>query len=138
MGVGGVSLGGIVSQHVAGRCAAWPEAMRPDMAFLGATSAHIDEVVLGSEITRALGVDAAVRAAGWTAERLRQLRPLLDPPASAGIPPENVVAVLGRRDRHDPRSRSRSESNRPRRPPTAGGPGPATSLPMASPTPPPT
>jgi len=100
--VGGVSLGGIVSQHVAGRCAAWPEAMRPDMAFLGATSAHIDEVVLGSEITRALGVDAAVRAAGWTAERLRQLRPLLDPPASAGIPPENVVAVLGRRDRYTP------------------------------------
>jgi hypothetical protein len=102
VGVGGVSLGGIVSQHVAGRCAAWPEAMRPDMAFLGATSAHIDEVVLGSEITRALGVDAAVRAAGWTAERLRQLRPILDPPASAGIPPENVVAVLGRRDRYTP------------------------------------
>jgi hypothetical protein len=30
------------------------------------------------------------------------LRPLLDPPASAGIPPENVVAVLGRRDRYTP------------------------------------
>ena len=102
VGVGGVSLGGIVSQHVAGRCAAWPEAVRPDMAFLGATSAHIDEVVLGSEITRSLGVDSAVRAAGWTAERLRQLRPLLDPPASPGITPENVVAVLGRRDRYTP------------------------------------
>jgi hypothetical protein len=102
VGVGGVSLGGIVSQQIAGRCAGWPPAMRPDVAFLGATSTHIDEVVLNSTITDSLGVDAAVRAAGWTPELLRRLRPLLDPPERAGVPPENVVAVLGRRDGYVP------------------------------------
>jgi hypothetical protein len=40
--------------------------------------------------------------AGWTAERLRKLRPLLDPPATLGIPPEQVVAVLGERDQYVP------------------------------------
>ena len=60
VGVGGVSLGGIVAQHVAGWSANWPAAMRPDVVFLGASSTHIDEVVLQSTITQALGVDDAV------------------------------------------------------------------------------
>jgi hypothetical protein len=49
-----------------------------------------------------LDVDAAVRAAGWTPERLRTLRPLLDPPTTLGVPPEQVVAVLGERDQYVP------------------------------------
>lgn len=102
VGVGGVSLGGIVAQHVAGWSANWPTALRPDVVFLGASSTHIDEVVLQSTITQALGVDAAVEAAGWTPERLRRLRPLLDPPATLGLPAEHVVAVLGRRDQYVP------------------------------------
>ncbi len=102
VGVGGVSLGGMVAQQVAGWCGTWPEAMRPDVALLVATSAHIDEVVLEGTITRVLDVDDSVRAAGWTPERLRQLRPLLDPPDTLGLAPENVVAVLGRRDRYVP------------------------------------
>jgi len=69
---------------------------------LGASSTHIDEVVLQSTITQALGVDDAVQAAGWTAERLRTLRPLLDPPDTLGLPATHVVAVLGRRDRYVP------------------------------------
>lgn len=102
VGVGGVSLGGIVAQHVAGWSAHWPVAMRPDVVFLGASSTHIDEVVLKSTITQALGVDDAVQAAGWTPERLRKLRPLLDPPNTLGLPAEQVVAVLGRRDQYVP------------------------------------
>jgi hypothetical protein len=102
VGVGGVSLGGIVAQHVAGWSVNWPETQRPDVVFLGASSTHIDEVVLQSTITKTLGVDAAVRAAGWAPEDLRRLRPLLDPPATLGLPPERVVAVLGRRDQYVP------------------------------------
>lgn len=102
VGVGGVSLGGIVAQQIAGHCGRWPPAMRPDMAFLGATASHIDEVVLQSAITRDLGVDAAVEAAGWTPDRLRALRPLLDPPSEPGIHPDRIVAVLGRRDQYVP------------------------------------
>jgi hypothetical protein len=102
VGVGGVSLGGIVAQHVAGWSANWPETLRPDVVFLGASSTHIDEVVLQSTITKTLGVDDAVRAAGWAPEDLRRLRPLLDPPATLGLPPERVVAVLGQRDQYVP------------------------------------
>jgi hypothetical protein len=102
VGVGGVSLGGIVAQQIAGHCGRWPHAMRPDMVFLGATASHIDEVVLQSAITRELGVDAAVEAAGWTAARLRALRPLLDPPLEPGLAPDRIVAVLGRRDQYVP------------------------------------
>lgn len=102
VGVGGVSLGGIVSQLIAGHCGAWPKTMRPDVAVLGASSAHIDEVALDSTITTVLGVDAAIRQAGWTPALLRRLRPLLDPPPHPGIAPDRVLAVLGRRDRYVP------------------------------------
>lgn len=102
VGVGGISLGGIVAQQVAGWCGTWPASMRPDCIALGATSTHIDEVVLQSTITTTLKVNQAVQAAGWTPERLQQLHPLLDPPAEVGVAPENIVAVLGQHDQYVP------------------------------------
>ena len=96
--VAGLSLGGIVAQQVAGRCGTWPEALRPDVVALLATCSHIDQVVLQSDLATHLGLDIAVQRAGWHEDDLRELRPLLDPPAEPGLPPERIYAVLGERD----------------------------------------
>ena len=65
VGVGGVSLGGIVSEHIVGRCGGnYPRSARPDMALLVATSNKIKDVVLRSEISKSLGLDKSIQLAG--------------------------------------------------------------------------
>ncbi|MBI1926436.1 alpha/beta hydrolase family protein [Candidatus Poribacteria bacterium] len=93
--VGGISLGGVVAQQVAGWCGTWPELMRPDIVFLGATCNRIDQVVLNGELSQSLGVNKAIRAAGWTEAGLENLRIVLDPPSKPGIPPDRILGVLG-------------------------------------------
>ena len=102
IGVGGVSLGGLVTQQIAGHCGDWPEDMRPDMVFIGAGSSHVDEVVVQGDLSGRLGMSAAVRGAGWTDGALARLRPLLDPPARAALAPDTILAYLGRRDQSTP------------------------------------
>jgi hypothetical protein len=101
-GVGGVRLGGLLTQQVAGHAGAWPEAMRPDMAFVGAGSDRVDEVVVMGDLSAPLGMSAAVRKAGWTDDKLARLRLLLNPPAEPGIAPDAVLAYLGERDESTP------------------------------------
>lgn len=102
VGVGGVSLGGLVTQQIVGHCGGWPEAMRPDMAFVGAGSGHVDQVVALGHLSKLLGLTDAVRQAGWTDQLLAELRPLLDPPDTESIDPEAIVACLGTRDSSTP------------------------------------
>ena len=102
VGVGGGSLGAIVAQQVAGRCRAWPPALRPDVLFLAATAHHIDEVYRDGGLSIDLGLRDAIQAGGWDADTLRSLRPLLDPPSPPAIDPDHIVAVLGRRDTYMP------------------------------------
>ncbi|HJK96803.1 MAG TPA: hypothetical protein RMF84_06255 [Polyangiaceae bacterium LLY-WYZ-14_1] len=102
VGVGGVSLGALITQQIVGHAAHWPGIMRPDMAFIGAGSGRVDEVVVKGDLSGRLGMGAAVRAAGWTDPMLARLRPLLDPPDAPGIPADRVLAYLGRRDETTP------------------------------------
>ncbi len=102
VGVGGVSLGGLVTQQIVGHSAGWPKAMRPDMAFIGAGSGHVDNVVVRGDLSERLGMGAAVFDAGWTDELLAQMRPLLDPPDSPSIHADRILAYLGRRDETTP------------------------------------
>ncbi len=102
VGIGGVSLGGLVSQQIAGHSRTWPRHMRPDMAFVGAGCSRVDRIVVLGDLSERLGMSAAVRGAGWTDETLARLRPLLDPPERPGIAPEAVLAYLGRRDESTP------------------------------------
>lgn len=102
VGVGGGSLGAIVAQQVAGRCRAWPPALRPDILFLAATAHHIDEVYRDGGMSIDLGLRDAIQAGGWNADTLRSLRPLLDPPSPPAVDPDRIVAVLGRRDTYMP------------------------------------
>ncbi|MBB4265098.1 alpha/beta hydrolase family protein [Roseospira visakhapatnamensis] len=102
VGVGGFSLGGLVTQQIASRCRLWPEAMRPDMAFIGAGSTHIDQVVTRGDISRLLGLTDAVTRAGWTDADLRALRPVLDPGPEPGVDPDAILAFLGTEDQSTP------------------------------------
>ncbi|MGR3761107.1 hypothetical protein ACUXV3_13415 [Roseobacteraceae bacterium NS-SX3] len=102
VGAGGVSLGALVTQQIAGHCGAWPAVMRPDMVFLGAGTSQVGEAVTGGDLSQRLGLDAAVRDGGWTDRFLRELAPLLDPPGQPGVAPGAILAYLGRRDRSAP------------------------------------
>ena len=72
------------------------------MALLVATSNRIKDVVLRSEISKSLGLDKAIKAAGWGEEDLAKLKPLLDPPDDPGISPERVFGVFGENDTYIP------------------------------------
>ncbi len=102
VGVGGISLGAIAAQQVAGHCGTWPERLRPDVAFLIATAKHIDRIVLKGKMSEMTGLNHAVLGTGWTDEALEGLSDLLNPPATPGIPAERIVAILGTQDAYMP------------------------------------
>ena len=95
--LGGISLGGIVTMHVAGRCDAWPAAARPDAAVPVAATGDVDAVLVEGGLTPLLDLDDVLGSAGWYS-RLHELGPLLNPPASCGIDPEGVFPAVGSRD----------------------------------------
>ncbi len=96
--VGGLSLGALVGQVVGVHCRRWPSAMRPDALLLVTACDRIDELALRGVLGRALGLDRALRAHGWSAEALARLRPLTDPLGAPAVAPEDVVVVLGSHD----------------------------------------
>ncbi|AUV83959.1 alpha/beta hydrolase [Salinigranum rubrum] len=97
VGLGGISLGGIVAMHVAGRCGSWPESARPESVVPVAATGDVDAVLVEGDLSPLVDLDDALRAAGWYA-RLHELGPLLNPPDSCGLAPERVFPVFGRRD----------------------------------------
>jgi hypothetical protein len=95
VGVGGLSLGGIVTMFVAAHSGTWPERMRPDVAVPVAASADIGDLLFESSLTEILGVTGALRDAGWTAELTRELDALLAAPETPGLAPERIFPVGG-------------------------------------------
>ncbi|MFC7096394.1 alpha/beta hydrolase [Halobaculum marinum] len=95
VGVGGLSLGGIVAMFVAAHAGTWPEHMRPDVAIPVAASADIGELLFESSLTEILGVSGALRDEGWTPALLSELDPLLNAPETPGIPADRIFAVGG-------------------------------------------
>ncbi|KOX95367.1 alpha/beta hydrolase [Halorubrum tropicale] len=98
VGVGGISLGGIVTTLVASHADTWPTECRPDFAVPVAASARVDDLLFDSSLTEILGVTDALQAAGWTAETMDNLGHLLRAPDSAGIDPQRIYPVGGLRD----------------------------------------
>ena len=98
LAVGGVSLGALTAQLVACAAADWPAGMAPDAALLIATSGALDDLAERASLSRALGMPAAVRAAGWDETALRRILPLIAPLGSCPLPAERVVMVLGASD----------------------------------------
>lgn len=98
VGVGGLSLGGSVASHVAGRCGGWPERARPDLVVPVGAPGDVDRALFESRLSSLLGLDRELAEAGWTPDRLRDLAPLLDPPATPAVDPGSIVPFVGRRD----------------------------------------
>jgi hypothetical protein len=98
VGVGGISLGGIVTTFVASHADGWPEACRPDFAVPVAPSARIDDLLFDSSLTERLGVVEALRESGWTPESMGRLGHLLRAQDSPGIDPERIYPVGGLTD----------------------------------------
>ncbi|WP_396612454.1 alpha/beta hydrolase family protein [Haloferax sp. S1W] len=102
VGVGGVSLGGIIALHVGGWCDEWPESMRPDVLFPVGMPGAVDQTLLSGELTRLLDIDSALDAAGWTGDALHEFAPLLNPPKTPDIDPERVFSFIGSQDEMAP------------------------------------
>jgi hypothetical protein len=95
VGVGGLSLGGIVTVFVAAHAGTWPERMRPDVAIPVAASADIGDLLFESSLTEILGVTGTLRHAGWTPDLMRELDSLLAAPETPGLAPERIFPVGG-------------------------------------------
>lgn len=98
VGVGGLSLGGTVALHVAGRCDLWPESMRPEFVAPVGMPGAVDQSITSSTLSDALELGDALSAAGWTGRRLREFAPLLNPPADPALDPEQIFAFYGSAD----------------------------------------
>jgi pimeloyl-ACP methyl ester carboxylesterase len=100
--VGGVSLGALIGQLVASRAGQWPEALRPDAAYLVTHSGSLTSVAVEGVLSRRVGVPAAMARAGWTEGEVARWLPLIEPGPTLAIDPDRIVSVLGTADHVTP------------------------------------
>lgn len=100
-GIFGLSMSSFAAQLVLSHSHAWPEAARPDGGFLLAHAGDLMGVVKG-KLSRALGVEPALREAGWTEESLEPWRQALMPLETPAIAGERIISVTGYLDRVTP------------------------------------
>ncbi|WP_119462348.1 alpha/beta hydrolase family protein [Rhodospirillaceae bacterium SYSU D60014] len=93
--IGGVSLGALSAQLAACRARHWHPSAQPDALYLTTTTDDVGSLAFGSSLAKALGLDQALRRAGWTAERFARWNPLWEPLGALAMAPEDVVMVLG-------------------------------------------
>jgi len=110
--VGGVSLGALIGQLVASRADAWPEALRPDAAYLVTHSGSMTSVALEGVLSRRIGLPAAMARAGWTPTAVARFLPLIEPDAAPAIDPKRIVSVLGTADQVTPFDSGRALAKR--------------------------
>ncbi|NLV08078.1 alpha/beta hydrolase [Haloarcula rubripromontorii] len=95
VGVGGISMGGIVAMFVAGHADTWPELMQPDFALPVAASADVSELLFESSLTEILGVTDALLRAGWDRGKMANLDNVLTAPSTSGIASDEIYPVGG-------------------------------------------
>jgi len=100
--VGGLSLGALTAQLVAGAAGHWTAHMRPDAFFLVTTSDSMVNVALEGSLPRAVGASRMLTEHGWSRDSMEQWQPLLDPMERLAVAPDKVVMVLGKRDEITP------------------------------------
>jgi Alpha/beta hydrolase domain containing 18 len=98
VGLSGVSMGALTVQLAAVHMAHWPVEQRADALFLVGTSDRLDRIAFESALTRTLGLDAALRVRGWTADSLRRFGALTNPEGEPAIARESIFVVLGTAD----------------------------------------
>lgn len=93
-----VSLGSLTNQLVLSHSRHWPEACRPDAGLLIATSGELMNLAYRGALTRRLGLQQRLEAAGWTAREVERWKPLLEPGDLPDALRGKVVMVLGQAD----------------------------------------
>jgi pimeloyl-ACP methyl ester carboxylesterase len=102
LGFGGSSLGALTAQLAASRARDWPQALRPDALLLITHCEQLSQAAFDGDLARLWGERAVFEAKGWnSAETARYLR-LLDPGTELAVGPDQIVTVLGKRDRITP------------------------------------
>ncbi len=94
----GVSMGALTAQLAAVHMRNWPAARQADALFLVGTTDRLDRIAFESTLTCALGLDAALRAKGWDADRLRHFASLTNPEGEPAIDRRSIFIVLGTAD----------------------------------------
>ncbi len=100
--IGGSSMGALASQLLATRARHWPERLQPDAMLLITHCGRHEDAAVNGLLAKAWGIDRAVSAAGWTPQMLHRYVSLLDPEGPPVMAPENIVSVLGSKDRVTP------------------------------------
>ena len=100
--VAGISMTSFVAQQVASRCDLWPAEARPDAVMLISHSGRLEDVTFSGELASLLGIDRALREAGWAREALTSISCAIDPAGRPAIEPQRIVSVLGETDRWVP------------------------------------
>jgi hypothetical protein len=100
--VAGISMTSFVAQQVVSRCSLWPIEAQPDAAMLISHSGRLEEVTFSGELASLLGIDRALRDAGWTREALASISRAIDPAERPALAAERIVSVLGETDRWVP------------------------------------
>jgi len=95
----GISMTSFVAQHAASHAGRWSAAARPDGVLLISHSAAMAQVALDGALSRGLGVDRALVAAGWDRPTRARIAAAIDPMPAPAIAAERIVSVLGDTDR---------------------------------------
>ena len=96
--VGGSSLGAHVARVVASQAHEWPQHLRPDGLLLITPCGRLVDAAIEGSFARIWGSAEAIGARGWSNELRSKWFSLIDPKQSPAVPPERIVAVLGRND----------------------------------------
>jgi hypothetical protein len=100
--VGGSSLGALASQLLATRAQSWPERLQPDAMLLITHCGRHEDAAVNGALARTWQIGEAMTAAGWTDDETHKYLSLLDPLDAPVMAPENIVSVLGSKDRVTP------------------------------------
>lgn len=99
---GGTSLGALMAQRASDASRTWPNRIAPQALFLVTHSGDLLETIVDGDLTRLWGDPEAAIAAGWDMETAAGYLNLLNPDPYTTVPGQNIVSVLGKRDRVTP------------------------------------
>ena len=112
----GVSMGALVSQLAGCHAHLWPQDCRPDSLFLIATVDEVHRLPFDSRLAQLIDMPGAIADAGLGPMDAARWCGLTDA-TRPSMAPENIVAVLGRRDRITPFAAGHAQMLRWRVPP---------------------
>ena len=100
--LGGSSLGAHMARVVSACAHEWPQRLRPDALLLLMPCGRLEDAAIEGSFARVWGTAEASGALGWSPVLRRKWLSIIDPVNSPTVASENIVAVLGTKDRVTP------------------------------------